>query len=133
MSFLDRVVAAANEVAGGKGHPDLVSGVVDILHKKGIGCVLSDLKTKGLGEIADSWVGTGEGKLINPEQIKSFLGSEKLQELAQKAGVSQENASKFLGDILPGIIDKLTPQGKPPDDDPAAPAAPPGSPGYPGG
>jgi uncharacterized protein YidB (DUF937 family) len=56
--------------------------------------------------------------LISPEQIKNVLGSEQLQALAQKAGVSPENASKFLGQILPGIVDKLTPQGQVPGDDP---------------
>ncbi|MBL8018823.1 MAG: DUF937 domain-containing protein [Leptospirales bacterium] len=117
MGLLDKIVSAANEVGGKSGNPDLISGVVDILKNKGVGGVVSDLKTKGLGELAESWVGKGENKLISPDQIKQFLGSEKVQSLAQKAGVSPENASKFLGDILPGIIDKLTPQGTVPEED----------------
>ena len=107
-----------------QGNPDLVGGVIDVLKNKGVGGILQDFKTKGLGELAESWVGTGENKLISPEQIKQVLGSEKLQQLAQKAGVSEENASKFLGQILPGIIDKLTPQGKVPDEDVVPPTSP---------
>jgi len=49
---------------------------------------------------------------ISTEQIKEALGSEKLQELARKAGVTEENSAKFLQEILPGIIDKLSPGGK---------------------
>jgi uncharacterized protein YidB (DUF937 family) len=79
-------------------------------------------------KVLESWqspgLEPGENKLISPEQIKQVLGSEKLHQLAQKAGVSEENASKFLGQILPGIIDKLTPQGKVPDEDVIPPTNP---------
>ncbi|HNN58937.1 MAG TPA: YidB family protein [Leptospiraceae bacterium] len=118
MGFLDKVISAANDVAGKEGNQNLVGGVIDMLQKKGVGGIVQDLKTKGLGDLAESWIGTGENKLISPEQIKNVLGSEQLQALAQKAGVSPENASKFLGQILPGIVDKLTPQGQVPGDDP---------------
>ncbi len=124
MGFLDKIVSVANEMGAKQGNPDLVGGVIDVLKNKGVGGILQDFKTKGLGELAESWVGTGENKLISPEQIKQVLGSEKLQQLAQKAGVSEENASKFLGQILPGIIDKLTPQGKVPDEDVVPPTSP---------
>lgn len=117
MGFLDKIISVANEVGAKNGNPDLVGGVIDVLKNKGVGGIVNDLKTKGLGELAESWVGTGENKLISPDQIKQVLGSDKLQQLAQKAGVSEENASRFLGQVLPGIIDKLTPQGKLPEED----------------
>lgn len=124
MSFLDKIISVANEMGAKQGNPDLVGGVIDVLKNKGVGGIVQDLKTKGLGDLAESWVGNGENKLISPEQIKKVLGSEKLQQLAQKAGVSEENASKFLGQVLPGLIDKLTPGGKIPAEDVIPPTPP---------
>ncbi len=121
MGFLDRVMEAVNTV-GSKagGNPALLEGVVDLLKNKGVGGVVQDFKEKGLSDLVSTWVGSGENKLVSPDQIKQALGSEKLQALAQRAGVSPENASKFLTEILPGLVDKLTPGGKVPADDPGA-------------
>ena len=120
MGFLDQVMEAVNAL-GGKagGNPALMDGVVDLLKNKGVGGVVKDFKERGLADLVSTWVGTGENKLISPEQIKTALGSEKLQALAERAGVSPENASRFLTEILPGLVDKLTPAGTLPADDPS--------------
>ena len=59
-----------------------------------------------------SWAGTGANKSISPEQV---LGQEQILQLAQQAGVSNTEASAALAGMLPGLVDKLTPNGKLPD------------------
>jgi uncharacterized protein YidB (DUF937 family) len=66
----------------------------------------------GLGEVFSSWVGMGENKSITADQISSLLGSDQLQGLASSLGVDPAQASGFLADYLPKIVDKLTPAGQ---------------------
>lgn len=121
MGFLDRVMEAVNAVGSKQGeNPALLEGVVDLLKNKGVGGIVQDFKERGLSDLVSTWVGTGENKLVSPDQIKEALGSEKLQELARRAGVSPENASRFFSEVLPGLVDKLTPAGRLPEDDPPA-------------
>jgi uncharacterized protein YidB (DUF937 family) len=62
-----------------------------------------------------SWISTGENKSISPEQLQSALGQEKLSQFAKQAGVSGSEASAALAGMLPGLVDKLSPDGKLPD------------------
>lgn len=69
----------------------------------------------GLSDIVASWVGTGQNLPISAEQIQQALGGGHLAELAQAAGLSHEGAAGHLADLLPGLIDKLTPGGQVPE------------------
>ena len=81
----------------------------------GLGSVLGALQSKGLGDVVSSWVSTGANKSISPEQVQSALGQEKLSQFAKQAGVSGSEASAALAGMLPGLVDKLSPDGKLPD------------------
>lgn len=65
--------------------------------------------------MVSSWVSRGKNLPISPEQIQQGLGDDLLKQLAAQAGLSSEAASGQLADLLPGLIDKLTPDGKMPD------------------
>jgi len=86
-----------------------------VLARDGLGSVLGALQSKGLGDVVSSWVGTGANKSISPEQVQSALGHEKVQQFAKQAGVSGSEASAALAGMLPGLVDKLSPDGKLPD------------------
>ncbi|PAQ07095.1 MULTISPECIES: YidB family protein [Mesorhizobium] len=77
----------------------------------GLDGLLEKLKTAGQGDKADSWVGTGENKPIQPNDLGKALGDQTVKELAAKAGVSEEELLKQLSTALPGVVDKLTPNG----------------------
>jgi len=66
---------------------------------------------KGLGDIISSWIGTGKNLPISPEQIRQVLGSGQVQQIAERLGVSSDQASTALADMLPQVVDKLTPGG----------------------
>ena len=66
----------------------------------------------GLGEVFSSWVGMGQNQTVSASQIQNVLGSNQIEGLASKLGVNQSEASQFLADHLPKIVDKLTPTGQ---------------------
>ncbi|CAN5293742.1 hypothetical protein BH11PLA2_BH11PLA2_51380 [soil metagenome] len=74
--------------------------------------LLNQFKDKGLGNIVNSWVGTGPNHLITPEQVQHGLGEEHINALAMESGLPPEEVSKKLATLLPGMIDKMTPEGK---------------------
>ncbi|HNA49079.1 MAG TPA: YidB family protein, partial [Nitrospira sp.] len=84
-------------------------------HVGGLGGLIQAFQKNGLGDIVNSWVGTGKNLPISPEQIHQGLGGDLLKQLASQAGLSTEAAGGQLANLLPGLIDKLTPGGKIPD------------------
>jgi len=77
----------------------------------GIQGLLDQLRSSGLSEQVSSWVGTGENAKVDPSKLTAALGPEKVQALAQQAGVSAEQAASSLSAILPQMVDKLSPGG----------------------
>lgn len=83
----------------------------------GLGGLVGLLKEKGLGDVADSWVGTGDNEPVSPERLADAVGPDRVAELAERAGVSQEEASAGLADVLPKLVNELTPNGSIPGPD----------------
>jgi uncharacterized protein YidB (DUF937 family) len=83
-----------------------------ITNHGGVGAITDQLRNHGLGQQVDSWVGTGQNQPVDPQQVQQGLGQEKVQELAQKAGISPGMASTIAAAVLPMIIDRLTPNGR---------------------
>lgn len=113
MGLLDQITEIAKGLGGQKGaNQGLLEGIADLLKGGGLQSLVNSFMGSGLEDVIKSWVGTGGNKSITADQLKSALGSEKLEELASRAGIPADQASKVLKDILPDIIDRLTPNGK---------------------
>jgi uncharacterized protein YidB (DUF937 family) len=98
--------------AGEPGAPgNAMAGIVEMLCQQGVGPLLQGLKDKGLGDVAASWIGSGENQPITPDQIQHGLGPEVVEKLAARLGLPPGEASAILSKYLPQIIDKLTPHG----------------------
>jgi uncharacterized protein YidB (DUF937 family) len=69
---------------------------------------------KGLGGLVSSWVGSGQNMPITADQIHQVLGSDQVKALAARAGISPDQAGSAIAQLLPGIVDKLTPNGEVP-------------------
>jgi len=78
----------------------------------GLGGLLNKFQQNGLGDVMNSWVGPGENKPVSPGQLGSTLGPDILKQLTQKTGLSQQDLMAQLSQILPGVVDKLTPEGR---------------------
>jgi uncharacterized protein YidB (DUF937 family) len=120
MGLLDELTSKAQGLFGsseGKS-PELLNGLMDMISSTqsgGLSGLVQTFKDNGLGDIVSSWVGTGENQPVNADQINNALGSETIQNLAAKAGVSSTEMSSMLAQQLPGLIDKLTPNGAIPE------------------
>jgi uncharacterized protein YidB (DUF937 family) len=94
-------------------HDNLTKSVGSMISegKINIGTLKQGADKAGLGDIFDSWVGTGENKPVTGEQVKQMANPENLQAIADKAGVSVDEAAEELSKVLPDVVDKVTPQG----------------------
>lgn len=121
MSLLDQVVGAVTSKLGGQGNAQngLVEAALSLINNNagGLSGLVQAFKDKGLANVAASWVSTGKNLPITPEQIQSVLGNSQVREIAQKLGLSEEAASSQLSQMLPTVVDKLTPEGQIPSGD----------------
>jgi uncharacterized protein YidB (DUF937 family) len=80
----------------------------------GLGGLLEQLERTGHGAHAQSWVGTGQNLPISPDAIGQVFGQDGLAEIARRAGLSTGEAGAGLAQLLPALVDHVTPQGKVP-------------------
>jgi len=117
MGLLDNLEnQALGSVLGGSSNP-LASGLLQMIQNQpgGLQGLVQSFHDKGLGAVAQSWVGSGQNMPISSDQIHQVLGSDQVKALAAKAGISPDMAGGAIAQLLPGIIDKLTPNGSVPD------------------
>jgi len=81
-----------------------------------IGGVLERFQNKGYSQQAASWVSTGANEELQPQAVSDVVGADELSRLSQQLGVSQEEVSSGMAQILPEMMSQLTPQGGVPDD-----------------
>jgi uncharacterized protein YidB (DUF937 family) len=115
MGLLDSITQIAGQaLSSGGGQNNLLQGILGLVnqHEGGLAGLVQSFKDKGLGEIAASWVGTGSNLPISAEQVQNVLGGEQLGALASKFGLSSEDVSGRLSELLPQVVDKLTPNGQ---------------------
>ena len=134
MGLLDSLIGAAAEAASGASQgqrapatagglpggldPQMLIGLVGALlaSSGGLQGLLAKLQSGGLGDAVQSWIGTGANQPVSGDQLGSALGPDLMGQIAAQLGGSQAQASGTLADLLPGLIDQLTPKGQLPAD-----------------
>lgn len=114
MSLLDQVAGALSGSHSGGGDT-LVVTIMQLVNDPKHGGLLGLVQSfqhGGLGEVVNSWVSTGQNLPISADQISSVLGGSSLQDIAAKLGMTPEQASGHLAELLPQAVDKLTPTGQ---------------------
>lgn len=117
MSLMDQFGQAVGGMLSGSSSPNpLMQALTGLLGQNssvgGLAGLVQTFQKNGLGEIVNSWVGTGKNLPVTPQQIQQGLGGDLLKQLATKAGISTEAAGVQLAGLLPELVDKLTPTGK---------------------
>jgi len=102
---------ASAPTAGGVSQPPQGGGL-----QGGLKGLLDRLSAAGHGDAVSSWVGPGENKPIQPDKLGSALGQTTVGDLARNAGMSGQDLLAQLSRILPGVVDKLTPNGRIPNE-----------------
>lgn len=99
-------------------NPQLLQAIAGMLSNDGgqggLGGLVAKFQQAGLGDVVSSWIGTGQNQNVSGDQLTSVLGEDTMAGLAEKLGISPEAAAGQLSNILPGLIDQLTPQGQAP-------------------
>ena len=124
MGLLDSVVGMlAGGQGGGGGNAALLNAVVGMLAGGGQGgaqgggglaSMLGKAQQAGLGDVVSSWIGKGQNMPISADQLGGLLGNDQLANLAKQLGMSHADASSQISQMLPDVVDRLTPQGNMP-------------------
>ena len=131
MGLLDSVIGAIAGGQGGAGQQGggqsaLINIVMGMLANKagasqggaaagGLGDLMARFQQGGLGDVLGSWIGTGQNLPVSSDQLSNVLGSDMLAKIAQQLGVSHGEAASQLSEVLPQVVDKLTPDGHVPE------------------
>jgi uncharacterized protein YidB (DUF937 family) len=121
MGLLDLAAQALGGANVAGGNNAALGAVVNLIqgYPGGLGGLVSSFQKNGLGDAVNSWVGTGQNQSVSAQQVQSGLGAEAVQAIASKLGISPDMAGGVLAQLLPHVVDHLTPNGQ----IPAAPAA----------
>jgi uncharacterized protein YidB (DUF937 family) len=116
MGLFDSVVGALAGGQSGNGN-QLLDVVMQLINSQpgGLAGLVQSFQQGGLGEIVNSWVSTGQNLPVSAEQLQSVLGGGQLQDIAAQLGMSPEQATGGLADLLPQVVDNLTPTGQLPE------------------
>ena len=119
MGLLDSVLGMVTGGQQGGGNAALISAVVGMLGNSGqggggLGDLIGKFQQAGMGDVIGSWIGTGQNLPISGDQLHNVLGSETIGNIAQQLGLSHGDAAGQLAQMLPHVLDKLTPNGQPP-------------------
>ena len=112
MSLLDNLLGG---MMGGaqQGQSPLLQAALQLIQQNGgLPGIISKFEHGGMADHVGSWVGTGANMPISGGQLQEILGSGSIGQIAQQLGLSHGDASSGLAQVLPQIIDKLTPTGQ---------------------
>lgn len=87
--------------------PQASSGGLDVL--------INQFKQNGLEDVINSWIGTGQNQAVSPNQLREALGQKTINDLSRQSGAPQDDLLSQLSRYLPGVIDRLTPNGQLPN------------------
>ena len=91
--------------------------VASLLMNGGLQKILGRLQESGKGATGQSWVSTGPNEQVDAADVKAALDDQELADIAQKLGVSEDEAAEAVAQVLPDVVDQATPAGELPDDD----------------
>ena len=118
--FEDMLKAGLSSLEGNQAQPNssLATGLLEMLNSQqtgGLQGLVQNFEQAGLGHLAASWIGNGQNLPISADQIQSVLGSDAVRSLAQKAGISPDTAGPLIAQLLPQIVDRVSPNGQIPE------------------
>jgi uncharacterized protein YidB (DUF937 family) len=76
---------------------------------------LSAFEQAGLGQVAQSWVGSGPNQSVSPQQLQNVFGQGQVQSMASQAGMEPNSFLAQLAQHLPNAVDSVTPDGRLPE------------------
>jgi uncharacterized protein YidB (DUF937 family) len=101
---------------GAQGSSQMIQMALQMLQQNGgIEGLLAKFQQAGMGQQAQSWIGTGQNMPISADALSQIFGHGQLGQMAQQMGISPEEAAGGLSQALPHVVDQMTPGGEIPD------------------
>jgi uncharacterized protein YidB (DUF937 family) len=129
MGLLDEVIGAALGKSGSGLSSPIAMALMALLASRvstsaqapqgslgGLGALIDVFRNNGFEDAINSWIGTGQNQAISPGQLHQALGQETVEDLSQRTGLPHGDLLSQLSNILPGVVDRLTPNGRLPSD-----------------
>ena len=129
MGLLDDVIGAALGKSGSGLSSPIAMALMALLASRmsasaqtpqgslgGLGALIDRFRNNGFEDAINSWIGTGQNQAISPGQLRQALGQETVEDLSQRTGLPHGDLLSQLSNILPGVVDRLTPNGRLPSD-----------------
>jgi uncharacterized protein YidB (DUF937 family) len=122
MGLLGQIIggALASRAASGRSSP-IASALMALLAMRaggsgalmgGLGGLIERFRQNGHGDTINSWIGSGPNRPIEPRQLGEAIGPDNVRELERRTGMPQNDLLTQLSQLLPGIVDRLTPGGR---------------------
>jgi uncharacterized protein YidB (DUF937 family) len=121
MGLFDSLAKEAVNALSGRGAGqqgallDVVASLLGNPQTGGLQGLIQAFERQGLGNVMSSWISTGQNLPVSAEQLQSVLGSAQLQSIAQAMGMAPQELTGQLSQLLPQVVDRLTPDGAVPE------------------
>ncbi|HEX2331406.1 MAG TPA: YidB family protein [Candidatus Angelobacter sp.] len=119
MGIFDKVEGMVGKQSGisEEQHNSLVQAAMQMFGSRaGIGSLLGNAQSSGLGSVVQSWIGRSENQPVDSEQTSQIVGQDRIQQLASRVGIPPSIAAMVLSRVLPSVVDRATPEGKVPEE-----------------
>lgn len=103
-----------NKLGGKQGQQGGVAAISQLFGTNDLQGILSTLQSNGMDQHVQSWVGKGQNMPVSGADIRNVLDSQRLTQMAQKQGMSPDEMSDHVAQVLPHLVDQATPNGQVP-------------------
>lgn len=116
-SMMGGMAGGSQATPGAQGGSQMIQMALQMLQQNGgIEGLLAKFQQAGMGQQAQSWVGTGQNMPISADALSQIFGQGQLGKIAQQMGMSHEEVAGGLAQALPGVVDHMTPGGEIPEE-----------------
>lgn len=77
----------------------------------GVQGIVGKLQQAGYGDAVQSWLGAGPNQPVTAEGMAQAIGHGRIGDMAAQYGMQPDQLSGLLAKVLPGVIDRISPDG----------------------
>jgi len=112
-SMMGGMMGGGTSAQSAQGANPMIMMALQVLQQNGgIQGLLAKFQQAGMGQQAQSWIGTGQNMPISADALSQIFGQGQLGQIAQQLGMSHEQVASGLAQSLPQVVDHMTPGGE---------------------